>query len=54
MIGRVDPSSGDIRLVTMPTAGSRPYGIKIDAEDSPWIACNGSNCLVKVDPDTMV
>ena len=53
MIGRLDPASGDIRLVDMMTAESRPYGIKIDAQGSPWVACNGSNCLVKVDPDTM-
>lgn len=37
----------------MKTPGSRPYGIKIDADGIPWVACNGSNCLVKVDPDTM-
>ena len=37
----------------MKTPAARPYGIKIDAEGTPWVACNGSNCLVKVDPETM-
>ena len=37
----------------MKTPKSKPYGIKIDAQGNPWIACNGSNCLVKVDPETM-
>jgi virginiamycin B lyase len=25
----------------------------LSADGSPWVACNGSNCLVKVDPETM-
>jgi virginiamycin B lyase len=37
----------------MKTPGARPYGIKIDVDGVPWVACNGSNCLVKVDPVTM-
>jgi len=39
--------------VSAPTPGARPYGIEIDAEGTPWVACNGSNCLVRVDPATM-
>jgi virginiamycin B lyase len=53
MVGRLDPATGEVRLARMPTAGSRPYGIEIDAEGSPWIACNGSNCLAKLDPATL-
>jgi virginiamycin B lyase len=53
MVGRLDPATGEIRLVTMRTPDSKPYGIKIDAQGTPWVACNGSNCLVKVDPATM-
>jgi virginiamycin B lyase len=52
-IGRLDPASGDVKLVTPPTAGARPYGIKIDKDGNPWVACNGSNCLLKVDPATL-
>src|SRR4029450_11883337 len=52
-IGRLNPTSGAIDLVTMQTPDAKPYGIKIDAQGVPWVACNGSNCLVKVDPVTM-
>ena len=53
MVGRLVPSTGEIKLVKMPTANSRPYGIQISADGSPWICCNGSNCLVKADRETM-
>jgi virginiamycin B lyase len=53
MVGRLDPATGDIKLVTVPTPGSKPYGIKIDAEGNPWFSCNGAPCLYKVDPATM-
>jgi virginiamycin B lyase len=53
MVGRLIPATGDIKLVTMPTEKSRPYGIKLSAEGIPWVACNGSNCLVTIDPETM-
>src|SRR3546814_19561326 len=53
MIGRLDPASGEITLVTPPTPDSRPYGIKIDKDGNPWVACNGSNCLLKVHPKSM-
>ncbi|MEI8650935.1 hypothetical protein P4S73_28610 [Paraglaciecola sp. Hal342] len=53
MIGRLDPKTEKIKLVTMPTKNARPYGIKIDKNGTPWVACNGSNCLVKVDPNSM-
>ena len=53
MVGRLDPATGEVRLVTAPTERARPYGIKIDADGVPWVACNGSNCLLEVDPATM-
>lgn len=53
MIGRLVPSTGDITLVTAPTPGSRPYGIKIDSKGTVWVACNGSNCLLSLNRDTM-
>ena len=31
MVGRLNPATGEIKLVTMKTPGARPYGIKIDA-----------------------
>ena len=52
MVGRLDPESGDIKLVKLSTPGSKPYGIKIDAEGNPWFSCNGRPCLYKIDPAT--
>jgi virginiamycin B lyase len=53
MVGRLDPASGEVKVVSMPTPNSRPYGIKIDAAGTPYVACNGHPCLVRVDPRTM-
>jgi virginiamycin B lyase len=53
MIGRLVPSTGEIKLVTVPRKNSRPYGIKVAADGSLWVSCNGSNCVLKVDPDTL-
>jgi virginiamycin B lyase len=53
MVGRLDPQSGGIKLVTLPQANSKPYGIKIDADGAPWVACNGRPCLYRIDPATM-
>lgn len=52
MFGRLDPKSGDIKLVKA-GKGAKPYGVKLDADGNPWFSCNGSNCLVKVDKATM-
>tara|TARA_R110000744_G_scaffold4873_2_gene17331 strand:+ start:1907 stop:3181 length:1275 start_codon:yes stop_codon:yes gene_type:complete len=53
MVGRLIPQTGDIKLVTLPTKNSRPYGITLDTNGNPWVACNGSNCLIKVNSKTM-
>jgi virginiamycin B lyase len=52
MVGRFDPASGETKLVKTP-ADSKPYGIKFDAAGTPWVACNGAPCLLKVDRVTM-
>jgi virginiamycin B lyase len=51
MIGRLDPATGDIKLVS--TANVKPYAIKIDAQGTLWVSCNGAPCLIKVDPADM-
>lgn len=53
MIGRLVPSTGEIKLIMSPRKNSRPYGIKVAADGSLWIACNGSNCLLNMDPESM-
>ncbi|ARD22175.1 virginiamycin B lyase family protein [Shewanella japonica] len=53
MIGQLNPINGDIKLVSLPSKKSRPYGIKLDSTGTPWVSCNGSNCLIKVDKQSM-
>ncbi|MDX1495555.1 MAG: hypothetical protein R3253_15915, partial [Longimicrobiales bacterium] len=50
MLGRLDPATGEItEIQTEP----RPYGIKVDAEGTVWVAYNGTNKLGALDPETM-
>ena len=56
LIGFLDKQTRAVRLVEAPeiTGGrgtsSRPYGIKIDSENRPWIALFGTNMIGMVDP----
>jgi virginiamycin B lyase len=43
MLGHLVWATGEIELIAMPTARTRPYGIKQDADGMLWIAYNGSN-----------
>ena len=55
-IGHFDKDTGETRLVQAPTVqrgtSSRPYGIKMDADDRPWIALFNTNAIATVDPET--
>lgn len=51
-VGRLDRPSRDVRLVEVPTAHARPYGIKVSDSGRPWIAMLGTNKLATVDPET--
>ena len=35
-VGRLDPSSGDVRVQATPSMGTYPYGIQIAADGTPW------------------
>jgi len=55
--GHFDPQTGEVRLVAMPeTEGrrptTRPYGIKIDSNDRPWIVLFNTNKLATIDPES--
>ena len=59
-VGKLDKHSGDVQLVEAPQAetrrgmgSSRPYGIKMDSRDRPWIALFNTNKIATVDPATM-
>ena len=52
MIGRFDPATNEVKLVKT-KKNAKPYGLKITSDGTPWVACNGSACLYKVDRKTM-
>lgn len=50
MLGRLDPATGELtEIATEP----RPYGIRVDAEGTLWVAYNGTNKIGALDPETM-
>jgi virginiamycin B lyase len=53
MVGRLDPETGEIKLVTSPTPKSRPYGIQINAKGIPVFVEFGVNKVATIDPKTM-
>ena len=53
MVGRLDPKTGEIKLVTSPTPNSRPYGLMINSKGIPIFVEFGSNKVATIDPKTM-
>jgi virginiamycin B lyase len=53
MVGRLDPKTGEIRLVNSPTPRSNPYGMVVSSRDIPWFCEFGVNKLASIDPETM-
>ena len=53
MVGRVDPASGEVKLVPVPTPRARPYGIMINAKGVPVFCEFGTNKIATLDPNTM-
>ena len=52
-IGRLDPRTGEIKLVSPPTAGARPYGLRINSKGIPVVVLFGTNKIATVDPQPM-
>ena len=52
-IGRLDPKPGEIKLLTPPTAKSRPYGMAFDPKGNLFVVQFGTNKIARVDPKTM-
>jgi virginiamycin B lyase len=53
MVGRLDPDTGDIKVVKVSTQRSQPYDIKFAPDGTLWVTCNARPCLLKVNPDTL-
>ncbi len=52
-IGKLIVKTGEVKLVKVPTPNARPYGIRVDSNDRPWVVLFGSYKLATVNPDTM-
>jgi virginiamycin B lyase len=52
-IGRMTMADHEVEVIDVPTASSRPYGIKLAPDGTPWIVLFGTNKLAKVDPASM-
>src|SRR6266403_1226886 len=53
VLGRLDPKTGEITLVTPPTPKSRPYGMAVSSKGAVFYVAFGSNRVGSVDPMTM-
>lgn len=51
--GRLDPKSGEIKLVRSPTEKSRPYGIQINSKGVPIFVEFGANKVASIDPQSL-
>lgn len=51
-VGKLTRENGTVRLFPVPTPRARPYGVRVDSSDRPWIALFGTNELMTVDPET--
>jgi virginiamycin B lyase len=52
-IGRLDPKSGEIKLVTSPTPRSRPYGMALNSKNVVFFVEFGANKVASIDSKTM-
>ncbi len=52
-VGRIIPSSGEMKVAATPTANTYPYGIQVNSKGIPWYVDFRGNRLGRVDPDTM-
>jgi len=53
MLGRLDPKTGDIKLVTMPKPRSQPYGMVMASDGTFYFDEFGANRIGHIDPKTM-
>jgi virginiamycin B lyase len=52
-VGRLDPKTGAIKLLTPPTAKSRPYGMALNSKGTVFYVAFGTNKVGSVDPRTL-
>ena len=50
VMGRLDPKTGDIKIIKSPTPNSRPYGILMNSKGVPVVVLFGTNKVATIDP----
>lgn len=53
MVGRLVPASGEMKIVSTPTANTYPYGIQVNSKGVPWYVDFRGNRVGSVDPETL-
>ena len=53
MVGRIIPSTGEVKVVRTPTARTYPYGIVVNSKGVPWYVDFRGNRVGSIDPVTM-
>jgi virginiamycin B lyase len=53
MVGRLDPTTGAVKVVSSPTPRSNPYGIVLSSSNTPYFVEFGVNKIARIDPRTM-
>jgi virginiamycin B lyase len=54
MIGRLNPRTGEVKLVEVPTPHALPYGMVVSSKGVPFFAEFGTNKIGEIDPTSMV
>ena len=53
-MGRLNPATGEIKVVDSPTKPSNPYGMVVDSKGTPYHYCRfGAPRIAAINPDTM-
>src|SRR6266478_6570755 len=52
-VGRLDPKTGEITLLTPPTPKARPYGMAVNSKGTMFFVEFGTNKVGSVDPKTL-
>ena len=52
-VGRINPLTGQVKVVATPSKGTYPYGIQVNSKGVPWYVDFRGNRLGSIDPETM-
>jgi virginiamycin B lyase len=52
-MGRLDPSTGEFKIIKSLTANSRPYGLHVNSKGVPVVVLFGTNKIATIDPRTL-